>query len=208
MPGARRVGMLPDEPTTREATLAFRIYTKTGDKGDTGLFGGGRVRKDDPRVEAYGTVDELNAVLGLAESFTEDPQVKSWLRHIQSELFVLGSELATPDPAHVKKQIVPLDTEAIARWERVIDEIDAEVPPLAHFILPGGDPAAAHLHVARTVCRRAERRLLTLGTTADVRPECVAYLNRLSDLLFMLARLVNHRRATAEPIWEPPLRTG
>ena len=208
MPEARRVGMLPGEFTTREVAVATRIYTRTGDRGDTGLFGGGRVRKDDPRVEAYGTVDELNALVGLAAAVADDAQIKGWLGAIQSELFVLGAELATPDPARVKKQIVPLDESTIARWESVIDEIAAELPPLQHFVLPGGHPAAAHLHVARTVCRRAERRLLTLARTANVRPECVAYLNRLSDLLFMLARLVNHRESTAEPIWEPPLRKG
>lgn len=187
--------------------MAFRIYTKTGDKGDTGLFGGGRVRKDDARVEAYGTVDELNAVLGLAAATTDDAQIRGWLGRIQSELFVLGSELATPDPAHVKKQVVPLDTATIAHWEEVIDAVDAELPPLTHFILPGGVPAAAHLHLARTVCRRAERRVLTFAAGAELRPACVAYLNRLSDLLFVLARLVNHRAGTQEPIWEAPLKS-
>ncbi|HLV60045.1 MAG TPA: cob(I)yrinic acid a,c-diamide adenosyltransferase [Fredinandcohnia sp.] len=188
--------------------MAFRIYTRTGDKGDTGLFGGGRVRKDDPRVEAYGTVDELNAAIGLAAATTDDAQVRDWLRRIQSELFVLGAELATPDPAHVKKQVAHLDAETIARWEQVIDTIDAEVPPLQHFVLPGGAPAAAHLHLARTICRRAERRLLSLAAQAEIRSECVAYLNRLSDLLFMLARLLNHRGGVDEPIWEAPLKSG
>lgn len=188
--------------------MAFRIYTKTGDKGDTGLFGGGRVRKDDARVEAYGTVDELNATLGLAASAVDDAQIRAWLGRIQSELFVLGAELATPDPEHVKKQVVPLDEASISRWEEVIDAAEGELPPLKHFILPGGHPAAAQLHVARTVCRRAERRLLSFGEEAALRPECIAYLNRLSDLLFVLARLVNHRHAAKEPIWEPPLRTG
>lgn len=186
--------------------MAFRIYTKTGDKGDTGLFGGGRVRKDDARVEAYGTVDELNAVLGLAAASTEDTQIRDWLARIQAELFVLGAELATPDPGHVKKQVIPLDEEAVEAWERVIDEVEAELTPLEHFILPGGDVTAAHLHVARTVCRRAERRLITFSREAELRPVCIAYLNRLSDLLFVLARLANHRKATQEPIWEPPLR--
>lgn len=195
-------------PAKQEDQVATHIYTKTGDRGDTGLFGGGRVRKDDARVEAYGTVDELNAQLGLAAASTDDAQVREWIARIQSELFVLGSELATPDPAHVKKQVIPLDEEHIAHWEGVIDSIDAELPPLKHFILPGGDLAAARLQVARTVCRRAERRLLSFARQADLRPVCIAYLNRLSDLLFMLARLVNHRKAAKEPIWEPPLKSG
>lgn len=187
--------------------MAYRIYTKTGDKGDTGLFGGGRVRKDDARVEAYGTVDELNALLGVAAASTGDAQIRGWLSRLQAELFVLGAELATPDPTHVKKQVIPLDEATISGWEEVIDQVEAELPALTRFILPGGDPAAAHLHLARTVCRRAERRLLSFAADADLRPVCIAYLNRLSDLLFVLARLVNHRKGADEPIWEAPLRT-
>lgn len=186
--------------------MSFRIYTRTGDKGQTGLFGGGRVRKDDPRVEAYGAVDELNASLGTAECAIADPEIKGWIRKIQDELFVLGAELATPDPEAVKKQIVPVGEEQIGALESLIDKIDAEVAPLKHFILPGGHAGAAHLHLARTVCRRAERRVITFSDHAPVREGAVIYLNRLSDALFMLARLVNHRAGMPEPIWTAPVR--
>lgn len=188
-----------------EDLVAFHIYTKTGDKGDTGLFGGGRVRKDDPRVEAYGAVDELNAFLGVAAATCEDDQVRGWIATIQDELFVLGAELATPQPDRVKKKVQELGATEIEAMERIIDSIDGEVPALRHFVLPGGHPGATHLHVARTVCRRAERRVVTLSEDTTIRGETVAYLNRLSDLLFMLARLVNHRHGIAEPIWNPPL---
>ncbi|WP_373045817.1 cob(I)yrinic acid a,c-diamide adenosyltransferase [Vulgatibacter sp.] len=186
--------------------MTFRIYTKTGDKGETGLFGGGRVRKDDLRVEAYGEVDELNACLGAAESAITDAQVKAWIRRIQDELFVLGAELATPDAEAMRKMFVPVDQGEIAAMETIIDEIDAEVEPLKNFILPGGHPGAAHLHLARTVCRRAERRLVTFAGHTQVREQVIVYLNRLSDLLFMLARLVNHRAGIEEPKWSAPRR--
>jgi cob(I)alamin adenosyltransferase len=186
--------------------VAFRIYTRTGDKGETGLFGGGRVRKDDPRVEAYGEVDELNACLGAAESFVDDAEIKGWIRRVQDELFVLGAELATPDPEAVKKQIVPVGADQIAWMEGLIDRVDDEVEPLKSFILPGGHPGAAQLHLARTVCRRAERRVITFGAETPVRQDVVIYLNRLSDLLFTLARLVNHRAKIEEPKWTAPLR--
>jgi cob(I)alamin adenosyltransferase len=186
--------------------VAVHIYPKTGDKGQTGLFGGGRVSKDDPRVEAYGEVDELNAHLGVAESFVGDPQVKEWIKRLQDELFVLGAELATPEPDKPKKQVQPLGEEQVSWMERTIDAIDEEVTPLRHFVLPGGDPGAAYLHVARTVCRRAERRVVAFSEEAAVRVEVITYLNRLSDLLFMMARLVNHRRGVSEPIWNPPLK--
>jgi len=189
-----------------EDDVTFRIYTRTGDRGETGLFGGGRVRKDDPRVEAYGEIDELNACLGAAAAAVDDPQVQAWIRRIQDELFVLGAELATPDPDQVRRQIVPVDATQIAAMEAIIDQVDAEVPPLRSFILPGGHPGAAQLHLARTVCRRAERRLITFARAAPVREEAIVYLNRLSDLLFMLARLVNHRAGVEEPKWTPPLR--
>ncbi len=185
--------------------MAFRIYTKTGDTGSTGLYGGGRVRKDDPRVDAYGEVDELNATLGVAAAALRDEELRGFVKKLQDELFTLGAELATPDPASVRKQVVPLGEEAIAWMERTIDAADGEVPPLRKFVLPGGDPGAAQLHVCRTVCRRVERRILAFSDVAPVRPEVIRYLNRLSDLLFMLARLANHRAGVAEPTWDPPL---
>ncbi|AKU90115.1 cob(I)yrinic acid a,c-diamide adenosyltransferase [Vulgatibacter incomptus] len=188
--------------------MTFHIYTKTGDKGQTGLFGGGRVRKDDPRVEAYGAVDELNAALGIAEAEIGDEAIKGWIKKIQDELFVVGAELSTPDPDAVKRQVVPVGPDQVSWMESTIDTIDAEVPPLRQFVLPGGHRGAAHLHLARTICRRAERRVLTFSDHAEVRTEVITYLNRLSDLLFMLARLVNHRSGIAEPVWNPPLRKG
>jgi len=188
--------------------MTFHIYTKTGDKGQTGLFGGGRVRKDDPRVEAYGAVDELNAALGTAEAAIADPEIKGWIKRIQDELFVVGAELSTPDPEAVKRQVVPVGPDQVAAMETIIDAVDEQVPPLRQFILPGGHPGSAHLHLARTICRRAERRVLTFSDHAPVRTEVITYLNRLSDLLFMLARLVNHRQAVVEPVWNPPLKQG
>jgi cob(I)alamin adenosyltransferase len=186
--------------------MAFRIYTKTGDRGTTGLYGGGRVRKDDPRVEAYGSVDELNAVLGVAVATVTDDEIRAALRRIQDELFTLGGELATPDPDAVGKQLIPVGDEEIGRMERQIDRIDAEVPPLRKFVLPGGHPGAAYLHLARTVCRRAERRVLALTDHAPVREGVIVYLNRLSDLLFMLARLQSARAGVPEPTWEAPVK--
>lgn len=186
--------------------MAFRIYTRTGDTGETGLFGGGRVRKDDPRVEAYGAIDELNACLGVAASAVGDTEVLALLQRIQNELFVVGAELATPDPEAVKKAIARVGAEEIAAMERAIDRIDEEVAPLRHFVLPGGAPGAAQLHLARTVCRRAERRVVAFAAEGSVRVEIVTYLNRLSDLLFALARLVNHRAGVEEPIWKAPER--
>jgi cob(I)alamin adenosyltransferase len=186
--------------------MAFRIYTKTGDKGTTGLYGGGRVRKDDPRVEAYGSVDELNAVLGVCVSAVTDDDLRAALRKVQAELFTLGGELATPNPEGAAKQVEPVGDEEIAWMERLIDRIDGEVPPLRKFVLPGGHPAAAQLHVARTVCRRAERRVLSLSDHAPVRDGVLVYLNRLSDLLFMMARLQAVRAGVPEPTWDPPVK--
>lgn len=188
--------------------MAFRIYTKTGDRGTTGLYGGGRVRKDDPRVEAYGSVDELNATLGVALSTVADEEIRAALRKLQDELFTLGGELATPDPEAAAKQLRPVGDEEIGWMERLMDRIDAEVPPLRKFVLPGGHAGAAHLHLARTVCRRAERRVLSLSDHAPVRDGVLVYLNRLSDLLFMLARLQAVRAGVPEPTWEAPVKAS
>jgi len=183
----------------------MRIYTRTGDKGDTGLFGGGRVPKDHPRVEAYGDVDELNAVLGLARSIEMMPRVDEVLAPIQRDLFSLGALLATPQPDKVKQQLekARLDDARIAELERAIDAGEAELEPLTAFILPGGTPKAAALHVARTVCRRAERRVIALSHDGEmpVPGIVVVYLNRLSDLLFVLARVANRRAGAAEVTW-------
>jgi cob(I)alamin adenosyltransferase len=183
----------------------MKIYTKTGDKGETGLFGGGRVPKDHPRVEAYGDVDELNAMLGLARSIEMMPRIDEVLAPIQRDLFSLGALLATPQPDKVKQQLekARIDDTRIAQLERAIDEGEAELEPLQAFILPGGTPKSAALHVARTVCRRAERRVIALAHDPEIAvpPIVIIYLNRLSDLLFVLARVANRRAGAAEVTW-------
>jgi len=181
----------------------MKIYTRTGDKGDTGLFGGGRVPKSHPRVEAYGDVDELNAILGMARSVEMMPRIDEVLVPVQRDLFSLGALLATPHPEKVQQQLekARIDDARIAELERAIDEGEAELQPLEAFILPGGTPKASALHVARTVCRRAERRVIALGSEVDVPPIVVRYLNRLSDLLFVLSRVANHRAGAGEVTW-------
>ena len=181
----------------------MKIYTRTGDSGDTGLFGGGRVAKDDQRVEAYGDVDELNAVLGMARAVEVMPRIDEVLVPVQRDLFAIGALLATPDrdkmAQHLEK--ARIDEERVTQLERLIDDAEAELEPLRSFILPGGSPKAAALHVARTVCRRAERRVVTLQRTVEIPSLVVIYLNRLSDLLFTLARLANHRAGAGEVTW-------
>jgi cob(I)alamin adenosyltransferase len=181
----------------------MKIYTKTGDKGDTGLFGGGRVPKNHPRVEAYGEIDELNAVLGMARSVEMMPRIDEVLVPIQRDLFSLGALLATPHPEKVKQQLekARIDEARIAQLERAIDEGEAELESLEAFILPGGTPKASALHVARTVCRRAERRVITLAEEVDVPSVVIKYLNRLSDLLFVLSRVANRRAGAGEVTW-------
>lgn len=180
----------------------MKIYTKTGDKGDTGLFGGPRVMKHAPRIEAYGTVDELNAVLGMARLSIAamDADMDRLTARIQNELFDLGAELATPDP---KKELRSISPEQIRALEEAIDSYEARLSPLTQFILPGGSPAAAALHLARTVCRRAERRVVALACEANehVSAEAMIYLNRLSDLLFVLARAANQIVGVADVTW-------
>ncbi|HZS62015.1 MAG TPA: cob(I)yrinic acid a,c-diamide adenosyltransferase [Gemmatimonadaceae bacterium] len=181
----------------------MRIYTRTGDEGDTGLFGGGRVLKDDPRVEAYGAVDELNAFIGMARAIEAMPRIDEVLAPIQRDLFGLGAILATPDLVKMQEQLAKarIDNERIAQLERAIDTGEEELEPLKAFILPGGTPKAAALHVARTVCRRAERRVVHLQQTVSVPPLVTIYLNRLSDLLFVLARVANRRAGAGEVTW-------
>jgi cob(I)alamin adenosyltransferase len=181
----------------------MKIYTKTGDSGDTGLFGGGRVRKDDPRVEAYGDVDELNAVLGLVRSADTMPSVDEVIVPIQRDLFSIGALLATPDHEKMEQHLTKarIDDERIAELERAIDACDRELEPLKAFILPGGTQKAAALHVARTVCRRAERRVIHLQREVDIPQIVVVYLNRLSDLLFTLARRANSVAGIGEVTW-------
>lgn len=178
----------------------MKIYTRTGDDGETGLFGGPRVRKDDPRLEAYGTVDELNSALGWARSLAPPGEIDHLLQQIQGELFELGAELATVDPA--AHGTLTLNADHVQAIEEAIDRFEANLPPLRNFILPGGMPAAAALHVARTVCRRAERRLAALATTAALSPVPLVYLNRLGDLLFVLARASNAAAGQIETPWK------
>jgi cob(I)alamin adenosyltransferase len=181
----------------------MKIYTKTGDQGATGLFGGGRVPKDDVRVEAYGDVDELNAVLGMARSVEPMPRIDEVLVPIQRDLFAIGALLATPnrDKMALHLQKARIDEGRIAELEHAIDEGEAELEPLTAFIIPGGTPKAAALHVARTVCRRAERHVVRLQHTVELPALAVIYLNRLSDLLFTLARVANRRAGAGEVTW-------
>jgi len=183
--------------------MSIKIYTRTGDEGDTGLFGGGRVPKDHPRVEAYGDIDELNAAIGLARSIEPMPRIDEVLVPVQRDLFSLGALLATPDREKMREQLAKarLDNERIAQLERAIDDCDAELEPLKAFVLPGGTPKAAALHVARTVCRRAERRVVSLMRDDEVPALTGIYLNRLSDLLFMLARVATKRAGAGEVTW-------
>jgi cob(I)alamin adenosyltransferase len=179
-----------------------KIYTKTGDDGRTGLLGRGRLSKDAPRIEAYGTVDELNAVLGTARAAGLDPAAADLVGRLQDALFVVGSALADPDPDGPYHSAITPDH--VGQLEAWIDAIEAELPPLTRFILPGGSPAASQVHLARTVCRRAERRVVTLSRQADehVPDALIVYLNRLSDLLFVLARAVNHRAGIDDIPWK------
>ncbi len=181
----------------------MKIYTKTGDGGETGLFGGPRVRKNDGRVEAYGEVDELNAALGVARAQLEDPELERLLAHVQDELFCVGAELATPADAPSRGQLPPIEAAWVEELERQIDAWEAILQPLRHFILPGGTELAASLHLARAVARRAERRVVSLHRRAPVSPAVLAYLNRLADFLFVAARAANHAQGMAEPVWDP-----
>lgn len=178
----------------------MKIYTKTGDAGDTGLFGGARVSKADPRVEAYGDVDELNAHLGVARARGLDGDVDELLALIQAKLFDLGAELASA-PGSKASTMPRVSEDDVTHLEQAIDRFEAELEPLKSFILPGGTPAAAALHVCRTVARRAERRVVALTGETELRMEIVRYLNRLSDLFFVLARVENHRAGVADVPW-------
>ena len=179
----------------------MKIYTKTGDRGETSLFDGTRVPKNDPRVSAYGDVDELQAAIGVSAAAGMDQELAQMMVTVQRDLFALGARLA--DPSHriaprVTKIIV--DDASVTRLEQWIDSLEAGLPPLRHFILSGGSPGGASLHLARTVCRRAERAVLALGSDA-VEPVVLVYLNRLSDLLFVMARAANHRAGVTETEW-------
>ncbi|MBI2419308.1 MAG: cob(I)yrinic acid a,c-diamide adenosyltransferase [Ignavibacteriales bacterium] len=201
----------------------MKIYTKSGDAGETSLFGGRRVYKDDTRLEAYGTIDELNAVLGVAQSTAKDLLTKEIIKWLQNTLFIAGGELASPDtvarsgasnssvvtdtiqqPETAKPQFqIPVILEKHSQQaETYIDKMQAELPELREFILPGGTAAAAHLHAARTICRRAERVIITLTKTEQVSKNLVIFVNRLSDLLFILARWENYQSGEQDVKWE------
>jgi len=179
-----------------------KIYTKQGDQGETALFGGQTVRKDSPRVTAYGEVDELNAALGLARALLAqtDGEIEAILAGLQGDLFVLGAELATP-PGVENKASAPVSPDDVARLERIIDRLQESLAPQKHFVLPGGRTPAAALHLARTICRRAERSAVRLAGTEPVSETLLVYLNRLSDLLFVLARSCNARGGVADVPW-------
>ena len=180
----------------------MKIYTKTGDRGETSLFDNTRVSKADARVDAYGEVDEINACLGAARAAGVDADIGSALEAIQKDLFALGARLADPS-ARIAARVMKaaIGESDVQRLEAIIDRLEEELPPLRRFILPGGGPAGAALHLARTVCRRAERRLVSLAGQEEVDPLVLAYLNRLSDLLFVLARDENRRGRKPEPRW-------
>jgi len=181
-----------------------RIYTRTGDEGDTGLFGGGRVRKDDARVEAYGALDELNALLGTARAHGLPPHLETLAARLQEELFVLGADLATPTDTKARAdRVVRIDEDAVRRLEQEIDACEEALEPLTTFILPGGSGGGAALHHARTVCRRAERRIVSLTRGVPVSEHALPYVNRLSDLLFVMARAANAAAGAPEPPWLP-----
>lgn len=181
----------------------MKIYTKTGDAGDTGLFGGGRVPKDHPRVRAYGEVDELNSALGVAASLAPDGFERALVEAAQRALFAIGAELATPEPTRVTKALSGrrLEEADVIVLEQAIDRLEAGLPPLRRFVLPGGTPKAAALHLARTVCRRAERAVVSLSHETPVPPAMLQYLNRLSDTLFVLARAANAQDGRADVEW-------
>jgi len=184
----------------------MKIYTRTGDSGETALFGGGRVSKDHARVEAYGTVDELNAVIGWVVTQVDDMGISDKLELLQHDLFALGSDLATPEPPEGRKrpETPALPTHRVAEMEAWIDAADEELPELRAFVLPGGTKGAAALHVGRTICRRAERAVVRLGEGEGIAEVVVPYLNRLSDLLFTFARLDNHRAGLGDVEWRKP----
>jgi cob(I)alamin adenosyltransferase len=179
-----------------------KLYTRTGDEGATSLGGGQRVPKDAPRVEAYGTVDELNACLGLALAGGLTPRLTEILAPLQNELFHLGSDLCFLEADKARHPVPQIEPRHVENLERLIDELNAAVGPLQNFILPGGSLGAAHLHLARTVCRRAERAVISLARHEPVGAHALAYLNRLSDLLFVMARFENKARGFGEPLWD------
>jgi len=181
----------------------MKIYTKTGDTGETSLFGGKRVPKDAQRIDAYGTVDELNSMLGVVRSMQPHRDIDAILQRIQEDLFVLGADLATP-PKKSSGKIPRIETSHAENLEKIIDSLESHLEPLTRFILPGGSPIGAQLQAARTVCRRAERLVVKLSREEEIGSPPLVYLNRLSDLLFVLSRYANHLAGVKETPWAPP----
>ncbi len=194
-------GSNPSPAPSLGYAASMRIYTRTGDKGSTGLYGSERRMKSDPRVNAYGSVDEANTWLGLARSSSQEPEVDEVLREVQNALFDVGADLATPLDARQREKIEPIVEQDVQWLEEVIDYFTEELDPLNSFVLPGGAETAAALHVARAVVRRAEREVVALAALEEINPHVATYLNRLSDLLFTLARIVNMRHGVSETRW-------
>ena len=178
----------------------MKIYTKTGDDGTTGIQGGKRISKSNLRIKAYGTIDELNATIGLVLSKKFDDDIENLLRNIQNDLFVAGSDLSNPDLSNMKNRITK---EMVANIEKNIDRLENELPPITNFILPGGHEVASLIHIARTIARRAETIVISLNENEKVNDECKKFLNRLSDLLFVIARTVNKKNGFNDIIWKP-----
>ncbi len=183
----------------------MKIYTRTGDDGTTGLIGGSRVKKHNIRLESYGTIDELNSYIGLIRSMQTDKQIDSVLEIIQNKLFVIGANLATDESIEMIRKQLPCKKADIELLEKEIDRMNMDLPELRNFILPGGSQAASFCHVARTVCRRAERKIVELSEKAEVDTNLVRFVNRLSDYLFVLSRKVNHDQKAPEILWSPEL---
>lgn len=184
----------------------MKIYTKTGDKGETGLFGGKRVQKSSVRINAYGTVDELNAAIGVSLCYVENDGVKSVLRKLQNQLFVVGADLATPLEVESTNISIPrVSEDDISGSEKAIDFFDKQLEELRYFILPGGSKSAAQLHIARTICRRAEREIVLLSQQEEINQNIVIFINRISDLLFVLSRIENKRAEIPDQKWEKPI---
>ena len=179
-----------------------KVYTRTGDDGTTALGGGRRVRKDSARIRSYGTVDETNSSIGVAIACGADARLAAMLRRIQNELFHLGADLCVPEDDKARMPVPRIEARHVKALEKDIDALQEDLAPLANFVLPGGAPAAAHLHVARTVCRRAERLVVALARREAVSPQAVTYLNRLSDLLVVMSRWENRAKGAAEPLWD------
>jgi cob(I)alamin adenosyltransferase len=182
-----------------------KVYTRTGDDGTTGLGAGGRVGKDSPRIEAYGTVDELNSAIGLALAMGVNDAIASALASIQNDLFHLGSDLCVPEEEKASRPVPRIEERHVTSLEELMDRLSEELAPLENFVLPGGAASAAQLHVARTVCRRAERIVVTLSRSERVGPHTIEYLNRLSDALFVMARHENKRRGAPDVLWNSRL---